>query len=610
MQAVRTGFDSIKHRQLDINILMVLAGAGSIALARYIEAATLFMLFSLSGTLENFALRKTEKGIEKLIKLRPQTAKKIFNGKQVTVKVEELHVDDLVRVDAYDQIPADGIVIEGITTVDESTMTGEAIPVEKKSGDNVLSGTQNLEGSIVLKVTAAAESSSIDRVISLVQQARANQATSERFSSWFGQTYTFIVISLSLVFYFALLIYSQDAHYSFYRSLVLLVALSPCALVISTPSAVLSAIAYAARHGILARGGVVLEKAGKIQAVALDKTGTLTLGKFHVETIVYHEEWGDCLNQNSPPSDCECTEIRIWKQGETLNESLLNCIQIASALEARSSHPLAEAIVNFAKQSNIKIPDASNVQVKSGIGIYGEINGKIAYVGREGLFEGKNSLPKDFLEKIHNLREEGLTVVILGYCGCFCAFGLSDTLRPTAKQMVEEIKELRIEKIVVLTGDSPAVANAIAKQVGIDEVHAGLMPGEKTDHIKAIKQQAGHVMMIGDGINDAPALAIADLGVAMGGLGSDVAIEAADIVLVQDNLHRIPLLLRLGRAVNRIVLQNQTISILSVFVLAITSLAGILPLSLAVVGHEGTTVLVILNGLRLLGGFWGGARKN
>lgn len=590
VEALRSGFITIKNRRVDINILMLLAGAGAVAIARYHDAATLLMLFSLSATLEAFALGKTEKGIEALIKLRPKTAERIENGEVKTVPVESLQIGDVVRVHAYSQIPADGTIMEGSTTIDESAMTGEAIPVSRQAGDHVLTGTQNLEGSITISVTAAAEESSLDRVIALVKEARENKATGERISAWFGQTYTIAVVCAALLSYaIRYAIDPSDPSEAFYKSLVLLVALSPCALVISTPSAVLSGLAFASRRGILVRGGAALESAGKIKAVALDKTGTLTQGQFRLRAIVVECQRDDC--------DYELIE---WRDGEVMPKEIEQALAIAASVEDRSTHPLARAIVEAA--SMLQVPEVENVTVVSGLGLVGFVNGNEVRIGRLAFVARDKSEAPAIKDAMDRIRREGLTPVAMSFDGKVAAFGLSDEPREAAKGMVASLREIGIERIVVLTGDTEAAAKPVADSVGIQEVRAGLMPGEKKQILDDIKRETGPVMMLGDGVNDAPALATADLGVAMGGLGSDVAIRSADAVLVQDRLDRIPLLIRLGRATARIVRQNIVISIGSIAMLTALSFVGILPLGLAVLGHEGTTVLVILNGLRLLGG--------
>lgn len=581
IQAIRTAGGAILRHRLDINILMLVAGAGAVVIGRHFDAATLFMLFSLSATLEEYALGRTERGIEELIKLRPMTAKRVEGGHESIVPVEQIRVGDHVQVDSFSQIPVDGTVITGATSVDESIMTGEPVPVSKEPGDGVLSATQNLEGVIVVRVTAASTESSIDRVISLVHEARQNKGGYERVSVWFGQTYTILVLAAFAASWLVrYLLDPSKPDEAFFVSLILLVALSPCALVIGTPAAILSALASSSRLGILVRGGAALEAAAKTKVVAMDKTGTLTLGKFRVKRVV--------------------TGSEIWECDRTCPNSFRFALAVAAALEHGSTHPLAEAIILCAQDQGVPPLRVQNVKAIPGLGIQGVVNGEDASIGRNKLFDSPFS--HDLSSKIEDMKAEGLTVVLLRCGDTEVAFGLEDRLRPHAAQLVTELSAVGIDKVVMLTGDHSGSANAVASRVGVTDVRAELMPGQKKEHIDSLQREHGAVLMLGDGINDAPSLAAATMGVAMGGLGSDVAINAADAVLVQDRLDRVPLLVALSKKTGTIVRQNIIFSLASIVVLAMLSFAGSLPLSLAVVVHEGTTLLVILNGIRLLRG--------
>ncbi len=576
-QAIQTAYLALRERRLDINILMLMAGAGAVAIQRYFDAATLFLLFSLSNTLESYALGRTERGIAALVKLRPQTARRITDGSVETVAVELLRPGDAVQVDAFSQIPADGEIVAGSTSVDESVMTGESIPVSKTIGDSLMAGTQNLEGVLTVRVTATAENSSIDRIIALVKEARENKGGYERISVWFGQSYTIAVIGafiLSLIVRWAM--HPNDFGKAFFESLVLLVGLSPCALVISTPAAILAALANASRNGVLVRGGAVLEAVANVKAVAFDKTGTLTIGSFEVK-----EAW-------------LCN--KCWKPGETMSEQLAEALAMAGALESGSTHPLSTAISKLASTvgSNISAVDA---QVVGGLGVQGTIEGKLAKIGRPQFFD---SLRSDTTQTLENLRARGFTAVVMQHGEMELLLGLSDMIRPGADRVATSLRDIGMEHVLLLTGDHAESAKLVSSVTGIDEVHAELMPGEKKEQIDRLKSRYGSVMMVGDGVNDAPSLAGANVGIAFGGLGSDVAIAAADAVLVQDKLEKIPLLIRLSKATGAIVKQNIFLSLLSISVLAVLAFFGVLPLTWAVLGHEGTTVIVILNGLRLL----------
>jgi Cd2+/Zn2+-exporting ATPase len=589
VEAVKSAVTSIRSRQLDVNTLMVLAGIGAILIYRFLDAATLFMLFSLSNTLENFAFKKTEKGIEKLVKMRPTRAIKIVGGVAKEVPVEELKVGDHVRVHAYSQVTADGEIIEGQTTLDESAMTGEALPVSRAVGDSVMAGTQNLEGGILIRVTSAGTDSSIDKVIRLVKEAQETKTTGQRISVWFGQSYTIFVVLASLVSYGARVSMGSGHDSAFYASLVLLVALSPCALVISTPSAILSAMACAARRGVLVRGGGALEASGRIKAATLDKTGTLTYGRFEVVRLVLVRGGDSAVNH--------------WSKGQDMAVEMLYALGVAAALEERTNHPLAVAISALAKEVGAPKVVAENETVIGGVGISAEIKGVPAMIGRPSSFEEKgNKPPLSLAKEIEAMQSQGLSVALLHFGDAFCAIALQDKIRENASRTVKELYEVGLHRIVVLTGDHYAAAKLASDAVGISEVHADLLPGEKTKWIRKIQAEVGPVMMVGDGVNDAPALAASDFGVAMGGLGSDVAIGSADAVIVQDRLDRLPWLVRLGRSANRTIKANIVISLSSIAILTLISLTGHLALDFAVLGHEGTTVLVILNGLRLLAG--------
>lgn len=608
VQALRTAAQSVIRREIDINLLMILAGAGAVAIGRYFEAATLLMLFSLSATLEAYTLGRTEKGIERLVRLRPTSALLVRDGMAVKVPVEELRPGDLVRVDPYNLVPADGIIETGGTSVDESTMTGEATPVPRGAGDEVMSGTQNLEGGITIRVTAAAQDATIDRIIRLVREARENKTSGERVSSWFGKTYTIGVVVAALVSlmvrYFWI---DRSFDTAFYESLVLLVALSPCAMVISTPAAVLSALAFSTRKGILVRGGAVLEAAGKVRAVAMDKTGTLTQGRFRLIKAAVIDCAVGAIARGAQGG--ESPSPRNYNFDEPLDGEAECCVRLAAAIESHSSHPLANAFLEEVKRRGWEIPSATDVTVVGGMGMRGKVDGEDVRIGRTTFFKFEGcDIPAEFDAMCDSMRREGYSVVLLRWRDSVCAFALEDTLRESARDLVRGLEEVGVRCVAVLTGDSRPAALSIAGQVGIERVHAALLPGEKLEKIRELRAECGPVLMIGDGVNDAPALAAADVGIAMGGLGSDVAIGSADAVLVQDRLDRVPLLIRLGKATVRVVSQNLVISALSIVVLAALSTAGALQLGVAVLGHEGTTLVVILNGLRLMAGAAGGMR--
>lgn len=587
---VKAASESLKSKQLDVNTLMLLAAFGSAALGLPFEGAVLLFLFSLSGTLESFALGRTKSAIEGLIKLRPSEAIIIDDSGEHGVPVKDVAVGQKVKVLPFENVPLDGKIITGQTSANEAAMTGEARPVSKALGDMMLSGTQNLDGSVVIEVTAAQGSTTLDQVVNLVQEAQQNQASGERISSWFGSRYTFFVIGVFTLSLILRLVFGQDLNRALYASLSVFVALSPCALVIASPSATLSALAWAARRGILVRGGDPIEQAGKASIIVLDKTGTLTRGKFTLVRALVSQSTGE---------EC-CVDIL---EGDA--ESARDVLSAAASLESHSTHPLAEAIVSAAQSKGLHWDEAQDVQVKPGLGLIGTVGKQEILVGQEALIPG---LPEDLLAKAEGFRADGLSTVVMKWGTQLALFGMRDEVRPESASVLKVLKQLGIKKTVMLTGDSLQPAEAAAKTVGIDEVYARQMPADKEARIAKLEEE-GHVIFVGDGVNDAPSLARASLGVAMGGLGSDIAMNAADAVLMKDSLNDLPRLVSLGQKTNRVIKGSLGFAagvvvclffgtLLADWLLSPEARKAILPF--AVLGHEGSTVLVILNGLRLL----------
>lgn len=583
--ALKSAYESISQRQLDVNILMILAAVGAIVVGHAEDAAALLFLFSLSGTLEEYAMGKTKDAIGSLIKLRPTTATLVGEAGDLEVPVADLLVGQTIRVASFDRFPVDGAISSGQTSVDESAFTGESLPVAKQPGDLVVSGSQNLEGGVLVTVSRVAGSGTLDQVVALVQEAQENKATGEKLSRWFGQTYT---IGVLVVFGLSWAIRSMVGPHpetAFYDSLILLVGLSPCALVISTPAATLSALANAAKQGILVRGGEFIERAGNITAIALDKTGTLTRGQLELRAIALLTKEGN---------------LEEWSAGTNATPSMTRLIGSLAAVEAHSTHPSARAVVSTAKALEAETNEASNAETVPGMGVVGMVDGHEWLVGNDKLLQSRNVLPADRIKaRTSEWQSRGLTTVYVSGPEVQALLGFGDVLREESKSVLNRLRDLGVARLVMLTGDKPATASAMAVGLELDEVRAGLLPGDKTQIIDELGKSY-QVMMVGDGVNDAPSLAKASVGVAMGGLGSDVALEAADVVLMQDNLTRIVDLIELGRRTRRIIKANIAISLGMIVLLAIGSFASILPLPLAVLGHEGSTVLVILNGLRLL----------
>lgn len=606
--AIGSGLAALRDRELDVNVLMILAAAGSILLGRPGEAAVLLFLFSLSNTLEAYALGRTKSAIEGLIKLRPAQAIRVTARGDETVPVESVVVGDVVRVLPFEQIPLDGDIEIGETTVNEAAMTGESESVFKGPGSRVLSGTQNLDSMILVKVTAQAGDTTLEKIVDLVRDAQENKASGERISAWFGQRYTLFVIFASLVSIGVRLLIGEPTGEALYSSLTLLVALSPCAIVISSPASTLSALAWAARNGMLIRGGEFIESAGRVTAVAMDKTGTLTQGKPVLTEICVCEEVPAVARSggNICVDDDAC-----WERGRSLSPQAKEILIAAAAGEQYSTHPIATAIVAAAVENGLSIPEATDQTSHSGLGVSGLVNGLPIRIGQRRFFEqGEERLPADFAVHVEELQRKGMTVAVLQYGDKFAALGLRDEPRAEAPAILSQLQNELGLKVSMLTGDTVQTAAAVAEELRMSDFQAGLMPADKESIIATAVDSGQKLMMVGDGINDAPSLARATVGVAMGGLGSDVALNAADVVLMQDRLDRLPDLIRLGRLTNRIIRANL---IFAGGVIACLTLGALLfgvlwpeqrnlALPLAVVGHEGSTVLVILNGLRLLRG--------
>lgn len=591
--AIRTAIESLMAREVDVNLLMILAAIGAIVVGHPEDAAALLFLFALSGTLETFAMAKTESAIDGLIKLRPDRAVRLIEGGQEVIPVEQLVAGDHIRIASFENIPTDGIVISGESSVNKAAMTGESEPEAISNGSSVLGGTQNLEGMFVMEVTVPTSQSALEKIVTLVKDAQENKASGERISQWFGEKYTFFVIGAFLLsFLVRMFLVRQPFGEAIYGAIVLLVALSPCALVISTPATTLSALAWAARNGILVRGGEFLERIGRITTVALDKTGTLTSGKPKlIEVCVcVPVTVGDkvCLEENS-----------CWHGGPEITDEAAAMLRAAATAEQYSSHPIAEAVVRAARELKLDIPEALEMKDEPGKGVYARTPEGEIWVGQLRFFE---NLPEEFVVHVRDLQERGQTVAVLRFNEKFAALGLRDEPRPEAGAFLDALRQTGIADYWVLTGDTEATAQAVGKELGLTQIRAGLLPAEKEEVIAELANQKKEVLMVGDGINDAPSLSRASVGIAMGGLGSDIALNAADIVLMQDKLSRIPELVRVGRRTNAVIRANLIFATSVIMALTISSFFFKLPLPVAVIGHEGSTVLVILNGLRMLRG--------
>ncbi len=565
----KTGLQNLIHLDFDMKTLMTIAIIGAALIGQWSEGAVVVILFAISEVLESYSMDKARASIRSLIELSPKDAVIIRNGLEMTVPVEEIRIDDTMIVKPGQMIAMDGVIIEGSSTVNQAAITGESVPAAKTAGDTVFAGTMNENGYIKVDVTKLAEDTTIAKIIHLVEEAQAEKAPSQTFVDRFAKYYTPLIIAIA--FFVAVippLLFSGDWSEWVYQGLAVLVVGCPCALVISTPVSIVTAIGSAARHGVLIKGGNYLEVTGSLKAIAFDKTGTLTKG---VPAVT------DFINYSKLARD----------------EELL---AIAAALETRSQHPLANAILKKAGTCReLQVDDFTSI---AGKGISGKINGRRYIIGNEKLFA---DIPEEISSKLNELQDHGKTVMILGEETEIAALiAAADEVREESRTVIEQLHKLGIKQTIMLTGDNPATARAIGEHVKVTEVQAELLPEEKLAVIKRLNSQFGKVGMVGDGVNDAPALASASVGIAMGGAGTDAALETADIALMKDDLTKLPYTIKLSRKALRIIKQNISFSLCIKLLALLLVIPGWLTLWIAIFADMGTTLLVTLNGLRLL----------
>lgn len=598
--------EEAKEGKLDIDFLMIAAALGAALIGEWEEGALLLFLFTLSGALEEFAMERTRQAIESLAELRPDIARVRRDGEESSVAVDELSVGDIVLVRPGERLPVDGLVHKGNSSIDQSPITGESVPVHREVGDQVFAGTINGSGALEITVEKLAAESTLSKIIHLVEEAQQDATPTQKFIDRFSQPYTYAVIgatflAIAIPWFFT----NEPFSETLYRAMTLLVVASPCALIISTPASVLSAIAAGARGGVLFKGGAYLEKVADVTIVAFDKTGTLTHGEPVVTDIHPLNHYGE--------------------------EDLL---RLAGSAELLSEHHIGRAIVEQAQAKKIALETPSEFYAIAGHGIQAHFDRandfdhnnnnamtrETIYIGNDKLFMSEAMELSPAIRMIgDNLQKQGKTAMLvvrrstvedtLGKDRDWEVVGfiaVADTLRPDANSAIQQLRETGIERVAMLTGDNKAVAEAIAREVGITEVYSDLLPEQKVEIVQRLSAE-GKTAMVGDGVNDAPALATATVGMAMGAGGTDVALETADIVLMASDLTKLPFTLRLGRKAERIVRQNVIFSVgvivtlvLATIVLPILLPGFILPLPLGVVGHEGSTLIVVGNGLRML----------
>jgi Zn2+/Cd2+-exporting ATPase len=580
-ESAREGLTTLfKEKELDVDLLMIVAALGAAGLGLWreeynliVDGAILILIFSISGALEGYAMRRTERSIRSLMNLTPDTARLLRNGREQSVAIAQLQIGDEVLVKPGELVPTDGLIVEGFSTLNQAPITGESMPVEKTVGDEVFAGTINSNGALKLKIHQPPESSLIQRVIRLVEQAQTETPPSQQFIERFERSYAkAIVITGILLAILPPFFWGWSWETTIYRTLIFLVVASPCALMAAIMPTLLSGIANGARQGILFKNGAQLELIGRVRAIAFDKTGTLTIGKPQVIEVI------------------------------AMPKAKTQLLQVAAALESLSEHPIGESIFQFARQQQVEWKKATNVQAHAGQGITGEIAQKLALVGNAAFVRERVNGWSDWLiASAQQLEDAGKTVVWVAYAGePLGAIAVADTVRPEAKSTIARLKQLGIHEIAMLTGDNERTARSIAREIGIDQVYSELLPENKVDVVRSLQRRYQTVAMVGDGINDAPALAQASVGIAMGTAGSDVALDTADIVLMADRLERLVAAIRLGRRSQRVVKQNIAFALSFIVLLLIANFVSHITLPLGVVGHEGSTVLVTLSGLRLL----------
>ncbi|MGG3309340.1 heavy metal translocating P-type ATPase [Paenibacillus lautus] len=580
----------LKECDLDVNLLMIAAAMGAAAIGYWNEGAMLIFIFALSGALESYTMERSRKDISSLMELQPETALRIEKGEMVSISISKLEIGDLILVKPGELIPADGKIYRGSSSVNQASITGESVPVDKSIGDEVFTGTLNGEGVLYIEVTQSAESTLFAKIIKLVEEAENEVPESQRFIKRFESIYArVVVIATVALIVLATPVLGWDWDTTFYKAMVFLVVASPCALVSSIMPAMLSAISNRARKGVLFKGGAHIENMARTAVVAFDKTGTLTLGTPVVTDFIAGEGWD--------------------------RHELLG---ISASIERMSKHPLALAIVQSAQKEGAELQQVENGQSITGWGMQAEVEGITWKIGKSDIldqptadqYSGEAYAQKDlsvleanrqhWLSIRNTLESEGKTVsVILKGDRIAGMIALQDAVRPQAAMAVKQLQQLGI-KVAMLTGDRKATADVIAKQSGVDMVFSDLLPEDKVTHIKELRSRYGHVVMVGDGVNDAPALATATVGIGMGVSGSGTALEVADAVLMNDNIDEIAGTVKVARRVQRIVKQNMIFAITVILTLIAANFIQGVALPLGVIGHEGSTILVILNGLRLL----------
>ena len=583
---VLAGWDTARHawhtlraRAFDTDVLMVVAALGAAVTGEFAEGALLLVLFGLGHALEARVLDRARAAVRALAALAPKTALARRGAEEIEIPVDQLALQDAIIVRPGARVPVDGVVLTGTSAVDQAPVTGESVPVEKGAGATVFAGSVNGEGALEVRVTRLAKDSTLARVMRMVEDAQAQKSPTQQLIQRFEGVFVPGVLAVTGLVIVLAPLWGLPLRESFLRAMTLLVAASPCALALGTPAAVLAGVAQAARHGVLIKGGVHLENLGRLRAVAFDKTGTLTHGRPEVTNVITFDS---ADGSGGPDPD--------------------RLLALAAAIEQRSGHPLAQAAIRAARAKGLALPAVGEVESLTARGLRAQSNGAAVLIGNQRLMEesGVPILPA-VLSQLADLEAQGKSLILVTVEHRLQGvIAVADTLRPEAAATMRALRQLGIRETVMLTGDNSRVAQAIAREVGLTEVRADLLPEDKLGAIQALVARFGAVGMVGDGVNDAPALANATVGIAMGGAATDVAIETADVALMAADLSKLPFAVSLGRATRRVVLQNLTLSLAVIAILVTASLAGLARMGLAVAIHEGSTLLVALNAMRLL----------
>ncbi|GAB3806448.1 heavy metal translocating P-type ATPase [Virgibacillus kimchii] len=574
----KTGLQNLVRLEFDMRTLMTIAVIGGVIIGEWAEVAIVVILFALSEALERFSMDRARQSISSLMDIAPKDALVRRNGQKIKVHVNDIEIGDIMLVKPGQKIAMDGIIVNGYSAINQAAITGESVPVEKTVEDEVFAGTLNEEGLLEVKITKLVEDTTISKIIHLVEEAQGERAPAQAFVDKFAKYYTpIIMIIAALVAVAPPLFFDGSWETWIYQGLAVLVVGCPCALVISTPISIVSAIGNAAKKGILVKGGVYLEEIGGLKAIAFDKTGTLTKG---VPVV----------------TDYSVIEDQTDEQG---------LLSIITALEYRSGHPLASAIMNKADSDNISYSDilVEDFSSITGKGIMGKINGKMYYIGNPKLFKelSVSNFSKAIEQDVATLQKQGKTVMVAGTEDKIEAIiAVADEVRESSKEVIQKLHQAGIQKTVMLTGDNHSTANAIGEHVGVTDVQSELLPQDKLDVIKQLKSEHNHVAMVGDGVNDAPALAASTVGIAMGGAGTDTALETADVALMGDDLRKLPFTVKLSRKTLNIIKGNIAFAIAIKFIALLLVIPGWLTLWIAILSDMGATLLVALNGLRLM----------